>query len=456
MKRIPSFPQNSIKLVILLSFLYGGFLSAQNAADAINIFDNEIGFGARAVGMGGAYTAIAEDYSAIYWNPAGLAQIRKTELWLGLSHLYLNNDINFNGSNSSSSISATKFNSFGLVFPVPTYQGSMVFALGYQKVKDFDYMNEYMGISNKGSSSLTFYSDPNNPDSTYDFWGRDVQKQGLVTDDGSLNQWSFAGAIDVSPNISVGLSMNYWTGKSEYSREFDQQDIFNNFQTFPADFDQYLETGYITTEYSSFNVKFGGMLKLGKIIRVGVGIDVPQTITAKEDWGKEGILYFDNNDELDVSDEGIYEYEVKIPFRFQTGAALKLGPILGTGSLEYTDWTQFKFETNELKTENSALKNDYRGTVTVKLGGELNVAFLASQFRAGLIYEPTPLKGYDFDYDRKFASIGYGVLLDRIFKIDLAYMLGVWKQFTADDLNPGGTEEDIFYNKLLATFSYRF
>ena len=163
--------------------------------------------------------------------------------------------------------------------------------------------------------------------------------------------------------------MNYWTGKSEYAREFDQQDIFSNFQTFPADFDQYLETGYITTEYSSFNVKFGGMLKLGKIIRVGLGIDVPHTITAKEDWGREGILYFDNNDELDVSDEGIYEYEVKIPFRFQTGAALKLGPILGTGSLEYTDWTQFKFKTGELKTENSTLKTDYRGTVTVKLGG---------------------------------------------------------------------------------------
>jgi long-subunit fatty acid transport protein len=445
-----------LPIFLFLSLIFNQPLTAQTAADAVNILDNEIGFGARAMGMGSSYNAVAEDYSAIYWNPAGLAQIRKTEVWLGLSHLYYDSDINFNGSNSTSSLSATKFNSFGLVFPVPTYQGSLVFALGYQKVKDFDYTNEYFGVSDKGSGSLTFFSDPNNPDSTFDFWGKDVQKQGLVTDEGSLNQWSFAGAIDVSPNISVGLSMNYWTGKSEYSREFDQQDIFGNFQTFPADFDQYLETGYITTEYSSFNVKFGGMLKLGRIIRVGVGVDVPHTITAKEDWGRNSILYFDNNDELELSDEGVYEYEVKIPFRFQTGAALKLGPILGTGSLEYTDWTQFRFQTDELKTENSILKNDYRGTVTVKLGGELNVGFLASQFRAGLIYEPTPLKGYDFDYDRKFASVGYGVLLDRIFKIDLAYMLGIWKQFTSDDLNPAGTTEDINYHKFLATFSYRF
>jgi hypothetical protein len=33
--------------------------------------------GARAAGMGGAYSAIAEEASAIYWNPAGLVQIPK-------------------------------------------------------------------------------------------------------------------------------------------------------------------------------------------------------------------------------------------------------------------------------------------------------------------------------------------------------------------------------------------
>jgi hypothetical protein len=32
------------------------------------------GFGARAIGMGGAYTAVADDESAAYWNPAGVTQ----------------------------------------------------------------------------------------------------------------------------------------------------------------------------------------------------------------------------------------------------------------------------------------------------------------------------------------------------------------------------------------------
>jgi len=36
-----------------------------------------LGVGARPLGMGGAYTAIAEGAEAAYWNPAGLAQVQK-------------------------------------------------------------------------------------------------------------------------------------------------------------------------------------------------------------------------------------------------------------------------------------------------------------------------------------------------------------------------------------------
>jgi opacity protein-like surface antigen len=35
----------------------------------------KIGIGARSIGMGGAFTAVADDISALYWNPAGLARM---------------------------------------------------------------------------------------------------------------------------------------------------------------------------------------------------------------------------------------------------------------------------------------------------------------------------------------------------------------------------------------------
>jgi long-subunit fatty acid transport protein len=41
-----------------------------------------IGLGARAVGLGESFVAVANDPSAIYWNPAGLASLQRSELML--------------------------------------------------------------------------------------------------------------------------------------------------------------------------------------------------------------------------------------------------------------------------------------------------------------------------------------------------------------------------------------
>ena len=38
-----------------------------------------IGIGPRANAMGGAFTSIANDASALYWNPAGVAELEKYE-----------------------------------------------------------------------------------------------------------------------------------------------------------------------------------------------------------------------------------------------------------------------------------------------------------------------------------------------------------------------------------------
>jgi len=46
------------------------------------------GVGGRAQGLGGAYTALARDVSAIYWNPAGLASIEFPQVMLMHSQLY--------------------------------------------------------------------------------------------------------------------------------------------------------------------------------------------------------------------------------------------------------------------------------------------------------------------------------------------------------------------------------
>lgn len=47
-----------------------------------------IGIGTRAIGMGGAFVAVADDPSAIWWNPAGLSQIERLNVYAEMSYMH--------------------------------------------------------------------------------------------------------------------------------------------------------------------------------------------------------------------------------------------------------------------------------------------------------------------------------------------------------------------------------
>ncbi len=59
----------------------------------------DLGVGARPIGMGNAYTALADDVNAIYYNPAGLAQLDECQFTSGYGKLYWGLD---DGSNLGS------------------------------------------------------------------------------------------------------------------------------------------------------------------------------------------------------------------------------------------------------------------------------------------------------------------------------------------------------------------
>lgn len=78
-----------IKLIVIVNFI----LFSASSVDAKSITDfsntslnyysefNEF-VGAKATGMGGAFVAIADDLSALYYNPAGLGQVKRSEIYL--------------------------------------------------------------------------------------------------------------------------------------------------------------------------------------------------------------------------------------------------------------------------------------------------------------------------------------------------------------------------------------
>jgi long-subunit fatty acid transport protein len=99
---------------------------------------------ARASGMGFAHTAVVEDASSLLINPAGLAQVRRLEFSGGLLYNHLSQDVAFNTNyggfsgtgtaSNTSTVSAAQLSHLTLAYPFPTYRGSLVLGVGYQRV----------------------------------------------------------------------------------------------------------------------------------------------------------------------------------------------------------------------------------------------------------------------------------------------------------------------------------
>jgi hypothetical protein len=96
------------------------------------------GIGARATGMGGAFMSVADDYSATYYNPAGLALVRKMELFISMPMVQFESTTQFDAWESTADENFTKLNAIGFTLPIPTYRGSLVLAAGYNRIQNFD------------------------------------------------------------------------------------------------------------------------------------------------------------------------------------------------------------------------------------------------------------------------------------------------------------------------------
>jgi tetratricopeptide (TPR) repeat protein len=83
----------NIMVIILL-----GIISVSARVTCLADFE-DLGVGARPIGMGNAYTALADDVNAIYYNPAGLAQLDECQFTSGYGKLYWGLD---DGSNLGS------------------------------------------------------------------------------------------------------------------------------------------------------------------------------------------------------------------------------------------------------------------------------------------------------------------------------------------------------------------
>ena len=84
------------RIIFILFLFFANNVYSLTGTEGVSNPILDLGVGARALGMGGAFVAVCNDGNAGYWNPAGLSQILKfeihsmyTSLFLGTKFYYL-------------------------------------------------------------------------------------------------------------------------------------------------------------------------------------------------------------------------------------------------------------------------------------------------------------------------------------------------------------------------------
>jgi len=139
-----------VLLIILVALLGKVSVAATDAGRTAADFLT-IGVGARAAGMGGAFTAVSNGAISSYWNPAGLTSVDAGEVALG--HFAWLQDLNLEHGSFAYTVSDRT-----------TFAASMTY-LGYGTIKGYDvngtYTNEISAYDWAGGLSIGYKVNPN-------------------------------------------------------------------------------------------------------------------------------------------------------------------------------------------------------------------------------------------------------------------------------------------------------
>lgn len=171
-----------------------------------------MGAGARATGMGGAFTAVADDATAASFNPAGLAQMLEPEASLVLNHSSMSKDryrdfVSFGDAVPQRLTDAdvydqsAGFNFASVTFPFRLANRRWAVQVSQHRLVDFDY---------KGSVDFESYG----PGGTLLAGIRQNSSQ-----EGDISTLSGSLALELTQRTLVGITLNRWDGSWRFSSE---------------------------------------------------------------------------------------------------------------------------------------------------------------------------------------------------------------------------------------------
>jgi len=475
--------------IFLVAFLSCTIFS-QNYNDALILSEPGLYTSARALSMGNSYTALSNDFSGVLFNPAGIGLIKKVQLAGGMNFNSFSNNTTFFNVQTNSSKNAVSLNQFGIVYPVPTLQGSWVFAIGYNRVKDFNRTLEFDGFNNANNSMIQDLTGEYNEqvpitndlglayeirDANTDQYIRDttlidglLNQSGRIRKQGSIGKWSFSSSIEVAKGFFIGGTLNILSGTFKSDKDYWEDDTKNIYGTgielvpgdpTTRDFETFYLNDIIDWNLSGWDANVGILYNWKDLFRFGASVKFPSYFTVKETY------YVDATSDFGVSNGYALnpivdkiEYGIRTPFEYSLGASGKFSILTLSGDVKIIDYTQMEFNKgfdSQYRIERKREIEDlFTTVVNFHAGAELVIPRLPIFGRIGIMYLPSQFAGDPSEFDKKYITGGVGVYLAEMFKIDLAYAYGWWKDFGDNyGINVSRTFQDINVNSFIVNFA---
>lgn len=331
-------------------------------------FGNRIGVGTRAFSLGNNYTAVANDLSSVYWNPAALAflPVREFQVTLdGFRNLALVDvdgkaESGIRDSRNEEYRERIRLANAGVMSALPTVQGGFTLAASYQTPYSFDHVHSFRydrernGVVENLGENLIKYGD--------------------------LRMWSAAFGVQVAPGLSVGFTGSLITGKEHYSLAY-KSDSY--------DVPFYEEN--IETKLVGYDFRGGVLYNPNNRFRLGMRVVVPQMIRFTEDLVEADLMTDNTYDKM--------RYESTGTMKSAPSGSMGIGftfPWLtlsaeGRFTMPYT----FVFPGEDIPESSQAKYFKLGGGV----GIEVPLVVVPAMFRLGYSYDEYDLHDYVWEYD---------------------------------------------------------
>lgn len=448
-------------IVFIVLSLITGITSAQNFNDALRLSENGISLNAKALGMGNAFISRLSGVSSSQFNPAAIAFAKKAQFDASLDFNSMSNDATLFGNKVNGSQSSTNFNEVGVILPVPTIQGSLALALGYNQNKNFNKILSFSGF-NSGNNSMIQDLVSGNDDLAYDLalsypiydannkYLNDVteingnlNQASKITSDGGINNWYLSGAVEIEKDIFVGATLNLLSGSFNRTRIYTEEDTQNYYKSTllldplepkSADFQSFTTTDVIKWDIAGWDFKLGLIAKINEQVNVGFTVRVPRTYTIKETYSVSGKSKFGTGTIWNAQyDDSKIEYDVTAPAEYSAGASYAERNFTLSGEIKLVDYSSMEFSSGfdglTRDEKNRDIKDLMRSTININAGGEYLIPNLGLAVRAGFMMMPSAFKDDPSEYDKKFITAGLGYNLTKGTQLNIGYAYGWWEDF---------------------------